>query len=513
MTKISLREYNRKIEMLIGNHDIDNSIHTCLNILNEYPKHVDTHRLLGKALLENQQYESAKLVFEKILEVYPDDLIAHIGLSCIHENEDNLIKSIEHLEKAFENQPANTIFREELKRLRLKKDGIEPSQIQLTRGALVKMYSRSGLYSQAIAEIKLGLHEHPNRIDFKVELAKMHDCNKEVIEAIENCIEIIGMLPYCYEANRILYERLPESSGAMDVRLYRKRLIELDPYYQYVSSKITSVNDVPDMAVIVNTSEIKSPINLGDMDWKQKIDQYWEESSDWMTSTEIENEINWDDLIDKHFAQTKINTSMEDTRSIDTKEKSIDSPTIEKFKDEVSIPDWIFDGESKIVNGKNNINNRIFEDNFNLTSVNEEVESEDINIVDKDAPISSTKKSDPSEWVKEKPENGTINPEMKNEKKIEDTKETSVQIDPEGLLLEGRRALKGENIDYALKKYRDLLIYDQFIPKIINDLTEAYVRYAQNHEFYTILGDAYARSGDLKSALQEYKKAEKLMEI
>jgi len=86
-----------------------------------------------------------------ILSVFPDDLLAHAGLSAIHEENRELDKAIWHMEQAFETQPSNQTIQDELRRLIGKRDGSEPSKIRLTRGALIRMYAKGELYQQAIS--------------------------------------------------------------------------------------------------------------------------------------------------------------------------------------------------------------------------------------------------------------------------------------------------------------------------------------------------------------------------
>jgi len=81
---------------------------------------------LGQALLEKKRFEDAANVFSMILSVFPDDLLAHAGLSAIHEENRELDKAIWHMEQAFETQPSNQTIQDELRRLIGKRDGSEP---------------------------------------------------------------------------------------------------------------------------------------------------------------------------------------------------------------------------------------------------------------------------------------------------------------------------------------------------------------------------------------------------
>ena len=272
MSAISLREYIRKIENLIDNNEIDQAISHCKYILQIYPKHIDSYRLLGKAFLEKQKYGDASDIFQRVLSSIPDDFISHIGMSIIREDENNLDASIWHMERAFEVQPSNKAVQDELRRLYTNRDGVAPPKIRLTRGALVRMYSRGELYEQAIGEINAALTEDPNRVDLEVLLAKIYFLLGQKIEATETCSKLITKLPYCYEANKILTEVLPGTSREEDQKIFKQRVIELDPYFEFTSEQILNATDVSDSNIMIDYQEWDPLKNTYDQpDWAKSI--------------------------------------------------------------------------------------------------------------------------------------------------------------------------------------------------------------------------------------------------
>lgn len=251
MTSVPLRLYNREIENLIDRGQFEEAIAHCLHILQIYPKHVATYRLLGKAFLESQRYAEAADIFQRVLSTSPDDFIAHIGMSIIREDEGNLDAAIWHMERAMEVQPSNHAVQDELRRLYGRRDGVEPPRVRITRGALVRMYARGNLYRQAIAEAKAALAEDPNRPDLKILLAKLYFQNEQRVEAVETCSEILNKFPYAYEANRILTQVLPGTSRAEDAEVYFQRVCSLDPYAAFTSPTSPNPEDVPDNAITI----------------------------------------------------------------------------------------------------------------------------------------------------------------------------------------------------------------------------------------------------------------------
>ena len=251
MAKVSLRTYNREIETLIDRAHIEEAADHCKHILQAYPKHLETYRLLGKAFLESQRFGEAADIFERVLASIPDDFFSHVGMSIIREDENNLDRAIWHMERAFESQPANTVVQNELRRLFTRRDGVEPPRIRLTRGALARMYARGDLYLQAIAELRAALAEDPNRVDLRVLLARMCFQSGQKVEATQICGDLLSKYPYTYEANRILAEILPGTSRAEDAKVYRQRMVALDPYAAFTTLEFPLPGDVADQAILV----------------------------------------------------------------------------------------------------------------------------------------------------------------------------------------------------------------------------------------------------------------------
>jgi tetratricopeptide (TPR) repeat protein len=212
MENIPLRSYNREIEQLIDNDHSQDALKHCQQILDTYPHCLETIRLLGKAYLELSQFELAEEMFQKVLLSIPDDFTANLGMSLLREKQDDLSGTISHMERAYESQPSNTAVQTELRRLNQQRDGKKTSRLHLTRGALVRMYIRGDLIPQALNEIQAILIEDPSRIDIRIlqSIALLNSGKTD--EALQNCRLILQELPYCFEANKSLYDNLPAST-------------------------------------------------------------------------------------------------------------------------------------------------------------------------------------------------------------------------------------------------------------------------------------------------------------
>jgi len=255
MAKVSLRIYNREIESLVDSGQLDEAIAHCRHILNTFPKHLETYRMIGKAYLEAKRYDEATDIFERLLMAVPDDFVAHVGMSIIRDEQKEMDAAIWHMQRAFEVQPSNSAIQAELQRLYGRRDGIEPPKIRLTRGALAHMYVQGELYPQAIAEIDNVLEEDPDRQDMQVLLARAYFHAGQKNEAADMCSQLLRRYPYCFDANRVLVELLPQTEQADSVQTYRKRVNELDPYITFVTGSVFHADEVPDAAVSLERLE------------------------------------------------------------------------------------------------------------------------------------------------------------------------------------------------------------------------------------------------------------------
>ena len=336
MPRISLRAYEKQIEEMIEQNRLQEAVAHCKQILKTFPKCISTYRILGKAFLEGKDYNEAADVFKRVLAVFPDDFISHVGMSIVRENENNLDAAIWHMELAFDSQPSNITIQEELKRLFGRRDGTHPAKIRLTRGALVRMYARGELYPQAIAEIKSALVEDPKRLDLKVLLAKMNYLLGDNAESLNLCNQLITELPYCYEINKLLVTLLPNSNKSEKLSIYLDRLKALNPYEEFVDSGGTSEADVPDERVQVESLGTMEPAaDYENPDWVKTMDSKWEEptnpeSLDWLPQANT-------------FAGTRAEQAVPSYNSNEQPGEPIPAPKAEEAEnpEEEQLPDWM----------------------------------------------------------------------------------------------------------------------------------------------------------------------------
>ncbi|HSH05204.1 MAG TPA: tetratricopeptide repeat protein [Anaerolineae bacterium] len=233
MSEISIYDYLEEIDTLITEGDYATAAAHCQHILKRYPRHIDTYRMLGKSLLEQQDYGGALDIFNRVLSTDPEDFVAHVAMSIIYRDDLQLSEALWHMERAFEIDPYNEAIQHQLRDLYRQRDGDVPVQLPLTRGALARLYARGYLYQQAAAELRRTLEDNPGRVDLQTLLAEILWRDDQRVDAVEICIEILRQLPNSIKANAIL----------TDVWLMSGRIEEAQEYIQQLQALVLLAED------------------------------------------------------------------------------------------------------------------------------------------------------------------------------------------------------------------------------------------------------------------------------
>ena len=228
MTEISLQEYCEQIEGMVDQGRYAQAVANGKHILGKYPKYVAGYRLLGRAMLEARRDDDALDMFLRVLSADPEDMLSWVAMSEIYDRRDELEAAVWCLERAFELSVDNQLVGEELRQLYGRRDGVEPARVELTRGALARLYLKGDLLSRSVSEFRSLLDEQPDRADLEVAFAEALWRNEQRLEASEVCQRILDKLPYCLKANLLLGE-IWVNSGREEGQEYLRRAEALDP--------------------------------------------------------------------------------------------------------------------------------------------------------------------------------------------------------------------------------------------------------------------------------------------
>ena len=157
MAQITLRSYIEYIEDRLQRDAHPEVVAQCRHVLASYPRYIEIYKLLARSLLDQENYQDALDLFQRVLSADPNDFLAHVGISECYRENGALDQAIWHLERAFEQVPNNTEIQGEIRRLYAERDGQIPRRLYLTNGALARLYLRGRLHQQAIAELRTAL--------------------------------------------------------------------------------------------------------------------------------------------------------------------------------------------------------------------------------------------------------------------------------------------------------------------------------------------------------------------
>jgi thioredoxin-like negative regulator of GroEL len=230
MASINLSQYIAKLETLLEDEAYDEVVFHCRHILQYFPKNVAVYRCLGRALLRESNQDEARDVLTSILRVYPDDTLAHEGLSQISRREGSLDVAIWHLERVYEQNPNNRKIADRLRELYSEHYQVDQARLQLTTGAVARQYARNGLYDQAVEALRKTLEYTPDRVDLRLLLARIQREAGRLVEAAEAALDVLAVLPDCLEANLIMTELWLAERRPSDAQRYLSRIEPLDPY-------------------------------------------------------------------------------------------------------------------------------------------------------------------------------------------------------------------------------------------------------------------------------------------
>jgi tetratricopeptide (TPR) repeat protein len=228
MEEISLQEYRKQIEDMVDQGRYSEAVAHGKWILQQFPRYVDAYRLLGKAMLEARQNDHASDMFLRVLSADPEDMLSWVAMSEIADRGGDLDGAVWYLERAFELATDNDLVGEELRSLYGRRDGAEPERVELTRGALARLYLRGDLLSRAIGELTALVAVHPERVDYEIALAEALWRDDQRLEASKACQRVLERLPYCLKANLLLGE-IWVNSGREEGNIYLRRAEALDP--------------------------------------------------------------------------------------------------------------------------------------------------------------------------------------------------------------------------------------------------------------------------------------------
>jgi tetratricopeptide (TPR) repeat protein len=230
MEQVSLRDYCRQASSLIAAGESGRAIRIIRHILRRYPRHVESYRLLGQALLLSASYDEAATQFRRVLSADPEDAAARVGLAKAYEARGDLDKALWQIHRAAEILPGDPELRSEYARLvRVRRDDALSEQLETTRAALGRIHARRGIYPKAIQELRAVLEQDPDQPDVQASLAEVLWRAGRHEEAADVCHTLLEKLPNALKPNLIVGAWCDKSGRQEAAQPHFSLAQELDP--------------------------------------------------------------------------------------------------------------------------------------------------------------------------------------------------------------------------------------------------------------------------------------------
>jgi tetratricopeptide (TPR) repeat protein len=228
MADILLRDAVQEMRVHIRAGHYSDAFALGRHILAFFPKHIETYVLLAQASLESNDLASATDLYRRVLSADPENVVALAGMALLNETQEKIDEALWYLERAFEIQPSNDELRRELLRVREAYYGTAPTRLELTSGALARVYARQGQYGHAINEFRRLLRNDSKRYDARVALMETLYRAGRSDEAAQLAQTIMTDAPFSLKPNLILGALWTENAVPEGQR-FVQRAHDLDP--------------------------------------------------------------------------------------------------------------------------------------------------------------------------------------------------------------------------------------------------------------------------------------------
>lgn len=228
MADVLLRDYVDQLRDLLHAGKHSDALALGQHILHYFPKHVETYTLLAQTSLQVNDLAGATDLFRRVLSADPENVLALAGMALLSETQEKYDEALWYLERAYEVQPGNDDLRRELLRVRETFYGTAPTRLELTAGALARVYARQGQYAHAVNEYRRLLRNDSKRYDARVGLAETLFRAGRTDEAAQMAQSVMADAPYALKPNLIL-GMLWSENAVPEGQQFLQRAQQLDP--------------------------------------------------------------------------------------------------------------------------------------------------------------------------------------------------------------------------------------------------------------------------------------------
>lgn len=228
MAEVLLQDYLEQLRGHVRAGHYDDAFALGKHILHYFPKHIETYIVLAQASLETSDLPHAADLYRRVLSADPENVLALGGMALLSESQEKYDDALWYLERAQEINPTNDEIRRELLRVRETYYGGHLPRLELSAGALARIYARQGQYAHAVNEFRRLLRTESERYDARVALAETLFRAGRTDEAAQLAQAVMADAPYSLKPNLIL-GALWSENGVPEAQEFLRRAQALDP--------------------------------------------------------------------------------------------------------------------------------------------------------------------------------------------------------------------------------------------------------------------------------------------
>ena len=195
-----LQSVREEARTAVAEGNYERALSLVQRIRRSFPDDLETMELLGQIHLACERRAEARDLFQAILAVDPENLLARSGLAIICEEEGDLPEALEHFVRAFEIDASSRQIAGEIRRLNSLAGRPRSADAWYSKHGIARHLMKEGMYEQAIPLFEAAMETNPEPAAVALGMAQALWLAGRVEEAEDVAGEILDSHPACLKA-------------------------------------------------------------------------------------------------------------------------------------------------------------------------------------------------------------------------------------------------------------------------------------------------------------------------
>lgn len=197
---LTLQAVREQVKAAIDEGSYELALDLIRRIRRSFPDDYETVGLLGRVYLECNRWDEARELYQCLLGVDPENLLARSSLAIISEEEGDLEDALDQFTRIFEIDISNRQVAAEIRRLNSRLAGPRRPDPGYSKHALARRLLREGMYKESIPLFEAALETAPEPALVALGMARALWLSGSLEEASGVADEILSSHPACLKA-------------------------------------------------------------------------------------------------------------------------------------------------------------------------------------------------------------------------------------------------------------------------------------------------------------------------